>query len=81
MDNTPLHEIWWRDAIHKRGEQRKGLASFMILISWEVWKERNTRVFNNKATTAPMLVAKIKDEIALWSLAGAKALSNIMPRE
>jgi hypothetical protein len=25
-----------------------------------------------------MLVAKIKDEIALWSLAGAKELSNIM---
>jgi hypothetical protein len=33
---------------------------------------------SNSCSSAPMLVAKIKDEIALWSLAGAKELSNIM---
>jgi hypothetical protein len=28
-----------------------------------------------------MIVAKVKEEIALWSLAGAKAISIIMPLE
>jgi hypothetical protein len=36
-------------------------------------------IFNNKASTAFMLIVKIKEEVALWSLAGAKSLSNIMP--
>jgi hypothetical protein len=28
-----------------------------------------------------MIISKIKGEFALWSMAGAKALSIIMPRE
>jgi hypothetical protein len=28
-----------------------------------------------------MVVAKIKEQVELWSTAGAKALSNVMPRE
>jgi hypothetical protein len=52
-----------------------------MLVSWEIWKERNARVFSNNAPTMAMVVNKIKDEAALWSLAGAKALSNVMPRQ
>jgi hypothetical protein len=47
----------------------------------ELWKESNARLLNNKATTAFMLIVKIKDEVALWSLADAKAISNIIPCE
>jgi hypothetical protein len=28
-----------------------------------------------------MVITKIKDEVATWSMAGAKALSNVIPRE
>jgi hypothetical protein len=52
-----------------------------VLVSWEIWKERNVHVFRNNAFTSSMLVTKIKDEAALWILAGAKACSVVMPRE
>lgn len=72
---------WWNEAIHKQGQSKKAMASLAMLVSWEIWKERNARVFRNNASTLSMLVTKIKDEAAIWSLAGAKALSVVMPRE
>jgi hypothetical protein len=63
----------------RRGQLRKAVATLATLISWEISKERNDWVFRNQASTTNMLLAKIKEEVALWSLAGAKALSNIMP--
>jgi hypothetical protein len=72
---------WWIHGIHKRGNNRKAMASLAMLVSWEIWKERNARVFRNTSITSIMLVAKIKDEAAMWCLAGAKALSNVMSRE
>jgi hypothetical protein len=52
-----------------------------MLISCEIWKERNVQVFRVTYTTSSYIVIKIKEEVALWSLAGAKAMSNVMPRE
>jgi hypothetical protein len=63
----------------RRGQLRKAVASLATLISWEISKERNDWVVRNQSSTTNMLLAKIKEEVALWSLAGAKALSNIMP--
>jgi hypothetical protein len=57
------------------------MASFAILVSWEIWKERNARVFRNQSVTLNILVSKMKEEAVLWFQAGAKALCNIMPRE
>jgi hypothetical protein len=53
---------WWIEVIHKRGQSRKALASLAMLVSWEIWKERNTSVFRNKSVTITMLLAKIKEE-------------------
>jgi hypothetical protein len=41
----------WRyggDVIQKRGHERKALASLAMLVSWEIWKERNARVFSKQ---------------------------------
>ena len=51
-----------------------GLKSAITLIAWELWKERNERVFNNKAIMPSALMQKIKDESKNWILAGAKQL-------
>ena len=72
---------WWTDIIHKRAPNRKAMASLAMLVSWEIWLERNARVFRNKSSTSIMLIEKIKNEAAMWCLARAKALSNVMPRE
>ena len=36
--------------------------------------------FSKKFSTSSTLVSKIKEEVAMWCLAGAKSLSNVMPR-
>ncbi|KAF7101590.1 hypothetical protein CFC21_102877 [Triticum aestivum] len=72
---------WWSANASNRTQSRRSLTCLMLLVSWEIWKERNVRVFCNVAVPVGVLVAKIKDEMALWCLAGAKHLCNIMPRE
>ena len=63
----------------ERGNQRKAIASLFMLMSWEIWKEHNARVFRNTAATTMMVVAKIKEEVHLWALVGATHLSIAMP--
>jgi hypothetical protein len=75
------HQGWWIEVIHKRGEARKAMSSSAMLVSWEFWKERKARVFQNHSITLNMLVTKIKDEMAMWCLSRAKALSNVMSRD
>jgi mannosylglycoprotein endo-beta-mannosidase len=80
-NNITSVKEWWNIAINKKGEDRRGLASLAMLVSWEVWNERNGRVFRNKFSTANMVILKIKEEANCWSLAGAKALGSLMMRE
>jgi hypothetical protein len=47
----------------------------------EIWKERNARIFRNASSRSTMIINKIEDEVALWDLDGAKAVSNVMTRE
>jgi hypothetical protein len=30
---------------------------------WNIWKERNRRIFNNAAETVPQVAARIKEDI------------------
>jgi hypothetical protein len=57
------------------------MTSLGMLVSWEIWKEENVHIFQNTASTSNVVINKIKEEVALWSLFGAKAMSNVMPRE
>jgi GTP cyclohydrolase FolE2 len=73
---------WWTEEIHsQRVQGGKSMASLAMLMSWKIWKERNARVFQNNASTAIMVILKTKDEVATWSMAAVKALSNVLPRE
>ncbi|KAI4965670.1 hypothetical protein ZWY2020_049703 [Hordeum vulgare] len=72
---------WWGHKAFRMTQSRRPLISLMLLISWEVWKERNARVFRNAAVPVGGIVAKTKEECSVWCLAGAKHLRNLMPRE
>ena len=72
---------WWNGNLQIRLGSPKALALLMMLISWEIWTERNARVFRNTAVPSMVLISKIKDEVSLWALAGAKQLGIVMPRE
>jgi hypothetical protein len=60
---------------------RKGLDSLVLLTVWEIWKERNARVFHRKTSQFFVILDKIKCEARLWVLAGAKRLGDLMPEE
>lgn len=60
---------------------RKAMTSITLLVSWEIWNERNARVFRNKHASPPTIFAKIKFEANLWVLVGAKRLGELIPGE
>ncbi|KAF7083940.1 LOW QUALITY PROTEIN: hypothetical protein CFC21_087660 [Triticum aestivum] len=77
-DATSVKE-WWSHNANKKTQSRRPLDSLMLLISWELWKERNAQIFCNNAVPVGVDVARIKEETLLWSIAGARHLNNIMP--
>lgn len=78
---TSLGASWsiddrWTTVAGTRGLLGKAVVMVLILITWEIWKERNARIFYNKSTVPRELLAKIKEKGRMWSLAGAKCLEQ-----
>jgi hypothetical protein len=49
----------------KRDKRKKLGISFSH--SWQIWKETNRRVFDNKEQSIPRLATLLQEEIALYS--------------
>jgi hypothetical protein len=49
---------WW--TIISTGKNRKGMASLAMLIIWDIWNERNDRVFKNKRAPTQVIFERIK---------------------
>jgi hypothetical protein len=60
---------------------QKAMSLLVMLISWKILKERNARIFQDTYTTSSYIIIKIKEEVALWSLAGAKTVRDVISRE
>ena len=60
---------------------RKAGRSLTLLVIWELWKERNARVFWRREASTLTLMTNIKAEAAAWTLAGAKDLALLLWRE
>ncbi|TVU27005.1 hypothetical protein EJB05_29583, partial [Eragrostis curvula] len=58
----------------------KGTWSLIILIIWHIWRQRNDRVFERIEKPINQVITEIKDEISLWSMAGAKHLAALVGR-
>ena len=79
QDITPqamesLQDWWARLRSFLPPPKRKGFDTLFSLIAWELWKERNARVFRNAAAPVPQLVQTIRHFGEQWVLAGAKKL-------
>jgi hypothetical protein len=77
---TPSHDDtipdWWltcRKRVLK--ELCKGFDSFVFLVSWLLWKERNARVFNATSLPTATLVALISDICREQILVGFSIIS------
>ncbi|OEL25768.1 hypothetical protein BAE44_0013212, partial [Dichanthelium oligosanthes] len=51
----------------------------MMSVAREISEERNARVFQRKYKSVSSLLAKIKDEVQAWCIAGAKDLAELLP--
>jgi hypothetical protein len=72
---------WWNLMTGGSATNRKALASLTLLVSWEIWNERNSRVFKKKHSPSFVMLDKIKTEARLWVTAGAKNLGSLMSGE
>lgn len=52
---------WWTAVATTQGTPLKALCLVLILVSWEIWKERNARVFQSNYSTVVAVVNKIKE--------------------
>jgi hypothetical protein len=64
---------WWRELVDvQTPRKRKGAASLFMVVEWEIWKERNARVFERHPTHNSFILDRIKTEVQLWTAAGAR---------
>jgi len=62
-------------------ELRKGFDSAVLLVSWRIRKERNSRVFDNAACTAAQAARKVLEDGDEWIAAGFTAISLFLVAE
>jgi hypothetical protein len=72
-----LLEWFFRLPGNPNAPMAKGIRTLIILVCWNVWRERNSRIFEGKEKPAAMLVSAIQDEARLWIAAGAMQLQNL----
>jgi hypothetical protein len=56
---------WWSSMTSGATPNRKAVASLTLLVTWEIWNERNARLFRNKHIPSFVLLDKIKKEARL----------------
>lgn len=45
-------------------EERKRFNGLVIYTAWNIWKERNRRIFDSAFESAMQVAARVKDDIA-----------------
>ncbi|CAD6343674.1 unnamed protein product [Miscanthus lutarioriparius] len=62
-----------------QGAKREGVRSVTMLTVWDIWKERNNRVFGRTSRSPQQLFWAIQDEARMWIRAGNSGVEIIIP--
>lgn len=58
--------------------RKQGLRSLITLVMWEVWRERNARVFRKECRPIQRIMAAICEEARTWAYAGNKGMQVLL---
>jgi hypothetical protein len=67
---------WWlrtRDTFPET--LRRSFDSLVLLVSWCLWKERNRRTFDHRASTTTELLGRTLEEADVWIASGFRSLA------
>ncbi|CAL4948729.1 unnamed protein product [Urochloa decumbens] len=69
---------WWEHLLSIQPHQRrKGVSTLFMITGWQLWKERNARLFDRTASSTSVVVSRIQQEADLWIAAGARKLGSL----
>lgn len=71
-DLTPASRVCLPEHLHK------GFDSLVLLFSWQLWKERNSRVFDCSLSSVSVVLGSILQEGHLWSTAGVASFEDML---
>jgi len=60
-------------------DARDGVRSMIMLTAWEIWRERNNRVFQRSSRTPEHVFRAIQEEARTWIRAGNRGLEGLLP--
>ncbi|WVZ51606.1 hypothetical protein U9M48_002735, partial [Paspalum notatum var. saurae] len=70
---------WWAHSSKRLPRNlRNGFNSLVILVAWEIWKGRNSCVFEGSQPNVQRLLASVRDEGIMWCMARAKNLQELL---
>ena len=60
----PHHlKSWWDGAAAKIAKEKRRFNGMVIYTLWNIWKERNRRIFNNTHESAMQVALRVKEDI------------------
>jgi hypothetical protein len=63
--DPPHLKAWWEEAAAKISKQEKRRFNGMVIYTlWNLWKERNRRIFQNVQESSWQVAFRIKEDIA-----------------
>ena len=71
---------WWHIMGELPNVSKKAVKSLLLLVNWEIRKERNARTFDRREASTISLVGKIKEEARAWGIVGDRHLASFVGR-
>ena len=77
---SSLAEWWESNVVSINLPNSRGWGGLAVAIWWFTWRERNTRIFQNKVSTVSGVFNLMMDEFMLWNQAGPHRIQRILDR-